>query len=167
MSIYCTYNNNLNPTGATSLIKSSATPMSPTFEKHLYFPKPSSSAQSVIKIRAPSAISALAWREHIQSKENQKIAKAEAIQKRKLERQKIKKEKESKPVKGKKRKQKQVCGTCDEDLDTDAEDDGLKNVGCDSCPKWFHLKCTDFKNIAYDEVIHMDFVCKACNDQNN
>lgn len=134
--------------------------MSPTFEKHLYFPKPSTSAQSTIKVKAPSAISALAWREHIQSKETEKIAKAEGIKKRKLERQRKKEEKDARPVKrkkDKKGKQKQVCGTCDEDLDTDTEDDGLKNVGCDSCPKWFHLKCTIFKDLSYNEVIEHIF----------
>lgn len=58
-----------------------------------------------MQMKPPSAISAAAWREHMQSKENAKIAKAEAIQERKLERQKKKMEAETRPAKGKKRKQ--------------------------------------------------------------
>ena len=63
------------------------TEVSPSFEKHLYFPKPSTSKQAKRKINAPSAISAEAWREHIRSKDNEKFAKADANQKRKLQQQ--------------------------------------------------------------------------------
>lgn len=140
--------------------------MSPSFETHLFFPKPSLHTQVKAKARAPSAISALAWREHIKIKENEKIAKAEAIKERKLQRQKrkIEKEKQSKPKKG---KRKQICSACDEDLDTDAEDDHQKNVGCDTCPQWYHLKCTEFKDLKYEDVINLDFVCQACKNQTN
>ncbi|XP_065363191.1 uncharacterized protein LOC135956584 [Calliphora vicina] len=146
-----------------SLMKAKS--MSPTFEKHLYFPKPSTSSKRILKPKAPSAISALAWRVHIESKEREKIDKAEAIKERKLQRQQRKINKENKPKKNKKGKIKQVCGTCKEDLDTDAEDDGLKNIGCDICPQWFHLKCTNLKELPYDDVMGIDFVCIACNDQ--
>lgn len=50
-------------------------------------------------------------------------------------------------------------------MDTVAEDDALKNVGCDTCPKWFHLKCTSMKELAYDDVFGLDFVCNSCKDK--
>ncbi|KNC29500.1 hypothetical protein FF38_11566 [Lucilia cuprina] len=110
------------------------------------------------KPKAPSAISALAWRKHIEDKEFEKTSKAEAIKERKLERQKRKIKKENNPKKVKKGR-KLLCGVCQDGLDSDAEDDALKNVGC---PQWFHLKCTSLKEIQYEIVQGIDFVCNDC-----
>lgn len=57
---------------------------------------------------------------------------------------------------------KQKCVT---DLDSDAEDDGDKNVGCDFCPKWFHLKCTKFVGLPYNDVEGEYFKCEFCGDK--
>ncbi|CAG5025408.1 unnamed protein product [Parnassius apollo] len=54
------------------------------------------------------------------------------------------------------------CAGCNDELISDVEDDSLKNIGCDNCPKWFHLKCTTKKNFKYDEVAKEDFVCHYC-----
>ncbi|KAJ8933362.1 hypothetical protein NQ314_014077 [Rhamnusium bicolor] len=58
--------------------------------------------------------------------------------------------------------QKQKCGVCADDLISDAEEDGDKNIGCDLCTKWFHLKCTEFAGLLYDEVATKAFLCSFC-----
>ncbi|GBP07377.1 hypothetical protein EVAR_69469_1 [Eumeta japonica] len=151
--------------GRTTILTNPEASISPSFDNHLHFPRQLPSQQQKTKVKAPSAISALAWREHIQAKEKQKSDKAEAIIKRKLERQNRKLQKESK-VKRKKGKQKEICSACEEELNTDAEDDDLKNVGCDTCPQWFHLKCTNLKNVKYNDIFKLDFICRTCKNQN-
>lgn len=37
------------------------------------------------------------------------------------------------------RSTKEQCAVCEEDLDSDAEMENEKNVGCDLCARWFHL----------------------------
>ncbi|KAL1490123.1 hypothetical protein ABEB36_012864 [Hypothenemus hampei] len=46
--------------------------------------------------------------------------------------------------------------------DGDAEDDSLKNIGCDFCLKWYHLRCTEFANLNYKEAMIREFMCYAC-----
>ena len=38
-----------------------------------------------------------------------------------------------------------------------------KNIGCDKCCSWFHLRCSEFKDCSYDEASTKDFVCDMCN----
>ncbi|KAJ8967707.1 hypothetical protein NQ314_002653, partial [Rhamnusium bicolor] len=58
--------------------------------------------------------------------------------------------------------EKQKCGVCEEPLDSDAELEDEKDVGCDLCPRWFHLGCTKFVGSKYDDVANEDFVCDLC-----
>lgn len=39
------------------------------------------------------------------------------------------------------------CSACNEALVSDIEDDDEKNIGCDECPRWYHMKCTEFCEI--------------------
>lgn len=55
-----------------------------------------------------------------------------------------------------------LCSACDEELISDIEEDDLKNVGCDRCIRWFHLMCTEFVGLPYDEVVERDFTCSYC-----
>lgn len=32
---------------------------------------------------------------------------------------------------------------CDIILESDEEEYNLKSIGCDKCPRWFHLKCVE------------------------
>lgn len=54
------------------------------------------------------------------------------------------------------------CVGCEEDLISDVEEDELKNIGCDKCPRWFHLKCTVHKGRPFAEVAEHEFVCHVC-----
>lgn len=56
---------------------------------------------------------------------------------------------------------KQTYSVCEEKLYSDAE--GHKNVGCDLCPRSFHLNCTEFTCQAYDDVANREFLCDFCN----
>ncbi|KAJ8929563.1 hypothetical protein NQ314_017726 [Rhamnusium bicolor] len=49
-------------------------------------------------------------------------------------------------------KQKIRCAACEEELESDTEADGDKNIGCDICPRWYHLKCSEFRHLSYDEA---------------
>nr|CAH7740422.1 unnamed protein product [Callosobruchus chinensis] len=119
------------------------------------------------KVKLPSAISSQAWRSYYLNKEKIKNEKAENIRKRKEQRIKSKKQKEnriknikkSKITKTKKNinqtqlKPKIKCVKCTEDLISDTEDDSEKNIGCDFCTKWYHLKCTEFMDLAYEAAL--------------
>lgn len=150
------------------------------FKKHLFIPQPlEKSKQNVSKARIPSAISGGKWREyHLlkekakqeknEEKEKAKEARKQAV-KRKQEEAKKKKEidKAKKPKKGKLLKTKETnikqnCGQCTNILNSDTEDDENKNVGCDFCTKWFHLKCTDFIGLTYDDIKDKPFKCNMC-----
>lgn len=96
--------------------------MSKSFKSHIQFPRLTSAVKPNSRIKPPSAISALAWREHIQAVENEKIAKANAVQERKLERQKRKLEKLEKIRKNKRGKKREKRSSFNEELDSDVED---------------------------------------------
>lgn len=32
------------------------------------------------------------------------------------------------------------CDSCEEELTNDTDINDLKNIGCDNCPAWYHLK---------------------------
>lgn len=154
------------------------------FKQHLFTPQPlEKSKQNVSKVRIPSAISGKKWREyHLlkekakqeknEEKEKAKEARKQAM-KRKQEESKKKKEihKAKKLKKGKHLKTKELpseqnikqnCDQCANILNSDTEDDENKNVGCDFCTKWFHLKCTDFIGLTYDDVKDKPFKCNTC-----
>lgn len=66
-------------------------------EKHLFYPKPlefGKRRQKDDNQKAPSAISSAAWREFVNEKEQEKLRRAEEIQKRKEERKLKREEKE-------------------------------------------------------------------------
>ncbi|XP_041982723.1 uncharacterized protein LOC121735833 [Aricia agestis] len=54
------------------------------------------------------------------------------------------------------------CVGCEEDLISDAEDDDEKNIGCDKCPRWFHMRCTTKKGMSYVDVASQEFICHVC-----
>lgn len=51
---------------------------------------------------------------------------------------------------------------CSNDLYSDAEDDNEKNVGCDQCPPWFHVKCTKFIGKYYTDISNEPLTCFLC-----
>lgn len=59
-------------------------------------------------------------------------------------------------------KENTLCAGCEEELKSDVEEDALKNIGCDKCPKWFHLMCTAKKGRKYDDVAKGEFICHHC-----
>lgn len=59
-------------------------------------------------------------------------------------------------------KDKILCTFCEEMLFSDAEDDENKNIGCDKCPRWYHLKCTDMSDLTYDDAAQKEYICDMC-----
>lgn len=58
-----------------------------------------------------------------------------------------------KAPKNKNVKRNQKCISYNEDLISDTEKEGEKNVGCASCPNWLNLKCTEFSSKTYDDLM--------------
>ncbi|CAF4889510.1 unnamed protein product [Pieris macdunnoughi] len=54
------------------------------------------------------------------------------------------------------------CPECDDVLISDVEDDDEKNIGCDKCITWYHLKCTRFVGLSYLEAKDKSFECELC-----
>ena len=52
-------------------------------------------------------------------------------------------------------KEKNICASCEEELISDVEEDEDKNIGCDICPKWFHVKCVLCVKFIVGEIILM------------
>ncbi|XP_050681505.1 uncharacterized protein LOC126976946 [Leptidea sinapis] len=142
------------------------------FEKHLRFPEPpewKDKKRNASKL--PSAISSQAWREHYKKKDEEK----ENLVLEKKRRQQLRaEEKEKKTVEKRKKKKKTVlkkgtkkaavqCSECLEALISDVEDDAEKNIGCDNCIRWFHLKCTEMCNKSYVEAAISTYTCPFCN----
>lgn len=148
-------------TPLSSLSRRSST--SSVLSKHLFYPKPTTYGSKMpIKkegsVRSLSAISSMAWRNIIAEKEKIKQEKIDAIKRKKVERQVNKENRlRKKPIKKKKEK----CN-CFEELHSDIEEEELKNIGCDSCARWFHLKCTPMFALTYSEASQKDFVCSHC-----
>lgn len=65
-------------------------------------------------------------------------------------------------VKSTLKKKKEACADCNLNLDSDTENNDEKNIGCDKCPKWYHLKCTIFQGCAYSDIQNSEFICKYC-----
>lgn len=147
-----------------------------TFKKHLYWPTPfkkSTKPKTESNGKPPvAAVSSDVYREFLKKKQEKKVREEEEKQRRKEMR--LKRVSENKKIQLKKRKVNKVatsettskikekCGSCGSDLDSDVEDDTLKNVGCDKCPRWFHLKCTYFYGYSYDQIINREFICPFC-----
>lgn len=144
----------------TPISKRRLTFVSPSFGKHLYHPKPiqpsTSNGSRPYKARAPSAVSSEKWRDFYQNIAQKKEDKASEILKRKAERIMKKKPKPTK------RKKRETCANCEEELVSDVEDDTFKNIGCDNCPRWYHLMCTIYYNLSYAEAAEKDFHCELC-----
>lgn len=58
------------------------------------------------------------------------------------------------------------CASCEDILESDTEEEDLKNVGCDACPRWYHLKCSHFRNERYEIAAASDFMCDFCRKNN-
>lgn len=132
------------------------------FKKHLLFPKPiEKTANKRKRERFPSAISSQAWRKHYEEKEVAKENKNNITRK---------KSNKKKPLVAansditETKKDKQLCGVCEEELESDTEIEDEKNVGCDMCSRWFHLGCTKFVGLTYNEVAKVDYICDFCED---
>lgn len=47
------------------------------------------------------------------------------------------------------KKKKITCSMCEDELVSDAEEEGEKNIGCDFCARWYHLHCTELNALPY------------------
>ncbi|KAK5648048.1 hypothetical protein RI129_002940 [Pyrocoelia pectoralis] len=155
------------------------------FERHLHYPEPIKKSYSRQKEKLPSAISSAEWRSYYTKKEEDKNRKLEEAKIKKEKRLKVKNYKEVEKLKktGQKSKPKKVigkrnqenqdpslstrdnklkCSACNEDLISDVEEDDEKNIGCDDCPRWYHMKCTEFYGLTYEEASTKDYICFIC-----
>ncbi|KAF5289367.1 hypothetical protein FQR65_LT11878 [Abscondita terminalis] len=133
------------------------------FQKHLTFPEKAMKKKhgSRVKEKLSSAISSEACRSYYTRKSDKK--------KKKLENAKLKKEpRKKKGIKGNKKEQSStrkdqiLCTLCQDELISDAGDDGDKNIGCDKCPRWYHLKCTDMSDLTYNDAAQKDYAYDIC-----
>ncbi|XP_072390016.1 uncharacterized protein [Diabrotica undecimpunctata] len=151
------------------------------FQKHLTFPEVSLKKKegSCVKEKLPNAISSAAWRAYYSRKDDEKKEKLEKANLRRKIREAKKGQNQTKPyTKSKKKvetsmndktkvqsstsKDKVLCTLCEEELISDVEDDGNKNIGCDECPRWYHLKCTDMSDLSYNDAAQKDYICDMC-----
>ncbi|KAL4703078.1 hypothetical protein ACJJTC_004896 [Scirpophaga incertulas] len=54
------------------------------------------------------------------------------------------------------------CNCCEDELISDVEEDGEKNIGCDSCIRWYHLKCTSHSILSYNEAAKAEYEYELC-----
>lgn len=153
------------------------------FKKHLRFPRllPTMKKKHTSG-PSTSAISAKAWRSYYIEKDEEKNEKEKARKRKREEAQRNKAEKLAKK-KNKKQKtkgkcdngnqpeveipaEKEICSVCQDELFSDAEEDGEKNIGCDACPQWYHLNCTKLAGQAYDDIKDQQFYCDNCAEEN-
>lgn len=57
------------------------------------------------------------------------------------------------------------CNNCEEEMTSDTEINDLKNIGCDNCPAWYHLKCTEFAGDIYENVYNKKILCQICKNK--
>lgn len=156
-----------------------------TFETHLTYPQPlPKNTKKRQREKTPSAISSKAWRKYYEDKlkvqeekENKKRRKNIAVKKKdgnpnsnntltektsdhNNNQNSIAENSEAGDTSHGRLKQK--CGICEEELESDTELENEKNVGCDFCPRWFHLGCTKFTGLTYNQVSNLDFTCDFC-----
>nr|CAI5853559.1 unnamed protein product [Callosobruchus analis] len=152
-------------------------PLKASFDNILKFKFPNDLAETFNKNKKtqnlPKAINSQVWRNFHQNKENEKTQKAESIKKRKQERINALKTKKKKTV-NKNTPQEEAeatvaqsteviyCAACDEELHSDTDDEDDKNIGCDSCTKWFHLRCTELFGMPFEEAAEKDYNCFTC-----
>lgn len=143
------------------------------FKRHLKFPNNATKYKGTrLSNQFPSAITSKAWQEYYNNKEKAKQDKENQIKKRKLERELKRK---MPPPKKKRTKKKKVeepispikCGSCDVDLFSDTEEEGEKNIGCDHCIRWYHLKCTNLTNLSYHQAASAPYKCMLCETAEN
>lgn len=158
---------------AQTAAKNQTLTLNDAFARHLKFPGPPAPKDKTKSVpNLPSAISTDAWRDYYikkdEDKENQVKEKKRKQQLRVEKKERIAKERERK-VKIKKAGNKRItkkrnlkCSQCSEDLVSDVEDDLEKNIGCDKCIRWFHLKCTILKNVHFSEAANSDYTCPFC-----
>lgn len=158
--------------------------ISPVLTKHLKIPSPIKKGQQRNKsINRIGAISSKEWQQFEKKKEEDKERKTSEILKRKQERLQRKQEKEeAKAMKKRNMRQRNIkrkklnrdpdlpstitkikCIDCQVDLVSDTEENDLKNIGCDTCLSWYHLKCTKFAGSLYEDIVNEHFVCNKCN----
>lgn len=162
--------------------------VSPFLKKHLILPTVLRKTKTLKSINRIGAISSAEWREFEKNKQHEKEQKKreilirkrkrlEAKEKKKAELQKRKAERTMRTMTNKKQKltkkkkntvnetdtkKKIKCGECDDEMISDTETNDLKNIGCDLCPAWYHLKCTEFSGNIYENVLNLKFVCHKC-----
>ncbi|KAL1487843.1 hypothetical protein ABEB36_015493 [Hypothenemus hampei] len=158
--------------------------ISPNLNKHLVLPNFIKKTKTLTSINRIGAISSEEWRQFERRKEEEKERKKAGILERKLKRIEAKEEKEEKMRKRKaelaikatnikkNKRQKKTnltctvtkikCAECDEEMISDTEINDLKNIGCDRCSAWYHLKCTEFSGKNYENVINCNFKCPKC-----
>lgn len=59
-----------------------------------------------------------------------------------------------------------TCRNCEDESNSDTEINDLEDTGCDSCPSWYHLKCTEFAGNIYESTFIEKFACQIYNTQN-
>ncbi|KAJ8939522.1 hypothetical protein NQ314_011089 [Rhamnusium bicolor] len=158
--------------------------VSPALKKHLKIPSPIKKSVTRKSINRIGAISSTEWREFEKQKEEEKERKKSAIATRKLQKQVVKEKREAD---ARKRKQEKIvqstmkkrkvtnknsstcteikikCAECEEEIISDTEFNDLKNIGCDDCLAWYHLKCSTFMGKLYEEVMNLPFKCPKSN----
>lgn len=94
------------------------------------------------------------------------MRKKEAKEAEKLDKQEKRKQKYTSNTKAteNKEKVKEKCSVCMQDLDSAAEEDPEQNIGCDNCPKWFHLRCSKFEGLDFNDVKDIEYLCDTCNE---
>ncbi|CAG9820685.1 unnamed protein product [Phaedon cochleariae] len=160
--------------------------LSPSFSSHLYFPDPMNKKNKRIKKdRLPAAIFSSEFKNMLQKKKTRrkrlkmKRKSVQILQRKRNRENKIETDetcvsesvmdiKDSFPEsvidsEDKESRIKEKCATCSLDIDSDTEDNDLKNIGCDRCPNWFHLKCSPFQGYHEIEIRENDLVVSNLN----
>eukprot|EP00057_Strongylocentrotus_purpuratus_P008878 XP_011663352.1 PREDICTED: uncharacterized protein LOC105437902 [Strongylocentrotus purpuratus] len=146
--------------------------VSPAFEKYLKFPEAVRSApKRKTGDELPNAISGFDWIRYQTKRRSDKEAEEARKKKNREEREAKKAEKAEKEKKGGKRSRKvpredevdeMVCSECQDDFDNDDNDNC---VGCNYCPRWFHVECTELVGLTREEVEATDFKCGVCDEE--
>ncbi|XP_036322053.1 uncharacterized protein LOC118736052 [Rhagoletis pomonella] len=164
----CSSSKDVSTNISTAIIPSPGPSFASSLSSHLFYPKPIRFKGKITSstLRASSAISSQGWRDIYEQKEREKQQKQTAIAERKLERLAKRNLKQKNRAKQRKRfsKKKEICQTCLDELTSDVDDDNLKNIGCDTCPSWYHLKCTALKDLSYSEAYKNKFICALCSN---
>lgn len=161
--------------------------VSPILNKYLTLPAVTRSKNKIKSINRIGAISSKEWRQFERQKDEMKEQKKNEIISKKLKRLEIKAKKEEEKQKKKEENQKRKaemllnsnnskkkknnrtctinrirCNNCEEEMTSDTEINDLKNIGCDNCPAWYHLKCTEFAGDMYENIYNKKFLCQIC-----